>query len=107
MGGSDFSTRPYSYDDVEGDEALEFWSLTFEDLEYKIPLIHLAREVSQEEVLLFGSAWSAPRWMKTNNDFIGEGRLKDEYYQLWADYFIKYFFFSTFISPFDFFDRYS
>ncbi|CAG0890294.1 unnamed protein product [Darwinula stevensoni] len=90
MGGSDFSTRPYSYDDVEGDEAFEFWSLAFEDLEYKIPLVHLAREVSEEEVLLFGSAWSAPRWMKTNNDFIGEGRLKDEYYQLWADYFIKF-----------------
>jgi len=29
--------------------------------------------------------------MKTNNDFIGLGQLKEEHYQTWVDYFIKFF----------------
>lgn len=28
--------------------------------------------------------------MKTNNDIKGRGVLKTEYYQLWADYFVRY-----------------
>lgn len=40
---------------------------------------------------LFASSWSSPRWMKTNNDWGGIGLLKSKYYQLWADYFVKFF----------------
>lgn len=36
MAGTDFSTRTYSYDDVAGDEALVNFSLTEEDLVYKV-----------------------------------------------------------------------
>lgn len=36
IGGSDFSTRPYTYDDVDGDFALEHFALTAEDLDYKV-----------------------------------------------------------------------
>ena len=36
MAGSDFSTRPYSYDDVEGDVTLEHFSLAEEDVLYKV-----------------------------------------------------------------------
>ncbi len=35
IGGSDFSTHPYSYADTPGDEKLEHFSLTKEDTEYK------------------------------------------------------------------------
>ncbi|KAJ9573851.1 hypothetical protein L9F63_008775, partial [Diploptera punctata] len=35
--------------------------------------------------------WSAPKWMKTNSQFNGAGQLKKEYYQVWADYFIRFF----------------
>ena len=38
IGGSDFSTRPYTYDDVEGDFALQHFALTAEDLDYKVCL---------------------------------------------------------------------
>lgn len=38
IGGSDFSTRPYTYDDVEGDFGLEHFALTPEDLDYKVKL---------------------------------------------------------------------
>ena len=36
IGGSDFSTRPYSLDDVDGDVDLEFWSLAPEDIDDKV-----------------------------------------------------------------------
>lgn len=36
IGGTDFSTRKYSYDDVDGDTNLQHFSLQIEDLEYKV-----------------------------------------------------------------------
>ena len=36
IGGSDFSTRPYSYDDHPGDESLSKFALEPEDLNYKV-----------------------------------------------------------------------
>jgi glucosylceramidase len=45
------------------------------------------------DLKLFASAWSAPAWMKTNNNITASGRLKGEpggpYYKAWANYFIK------------------
>lgn len=50
-----------------------------------------AREAmpSDQSLLLLGSAWTAPPWMKTNNDYTGFGFLKQEHYQTWADYHLK------------------
>jgi len=39
ISGSDFSTRPYTYDDVDGDWELDSWSLAQEDIDYKVNLI--------------------------------------------------------------------
>ena len=39
---------------------------------------------------MFASPWTAPKWMKTNNDYIGYGFLKEEYYQAWANYFVRF-----------------
>lgn len=36
LGGSDFSPRPYSYDDFDGDNSLEKFSLQKEDFLYKV-----------------------------------------------------------------------
>jgi glucosylceramidase len=38
---------------------------------------------------ILGSPWSAPAWMKTNDDLKG-GSLKPEYYGVYARYFVKY-----------------
>ena len=38
---------------------------------------------------ILGSPWSAPAWMKTNGDAKG-GKLKTEYYESYARYFVKY-----------------
>jgi glucosylceramidase len=40
-------------------------------------------------IKILGSPWSAPAWMKTNDDVKG-GELKPEYYGAFAKYFVKY-----------------
>ena len=55
----------------------------------QIPFVKKATEIKGEDLTLFASPWTAPAWMKTNHDFIGKGELKQEYYQAWANYFIK------------------
>ncbi|XP_065572824.1 lysosomal acid glucosylceramidase-like [Artemia franciscana] len=90
MGGCDFSTRTYSYDDVPGDVSLSHFELAPEDIDYKIPYIKKALALASRQVSLFASPWSAPAWMKTNNVFYGEGQLLPEYYQPWANYFVKF-----------------
>ncbi|XP_037093999.1 lysosomal acid glucosylceramidase-like [Pollicipes pollicipes] len=90
IGGCDFSTRPYTYDDVPGDDELENFALTEEDTLLKIPHLLTAHNMSGGSLRLFGSAWSAPAWMKTNNNLTGLGSLKPEYFQLWADYHMRF-----------------
>jgi glucosylceramidase len=40
-------------------------------------------------IKILGSPWSAPAWMKTNGDIRG-GNLKPEFYDAFANYFVKY-----------------
>ena len=46
--------------------------------------------MSSKEILLFGSAWSAPGWMKSNGLVFGQGYLLPQHYQLWADYHLRF-----------------
>ncbi len=41
------------------------------------------------DIKILGSPWSAPKWMKTNNNVRG-GSLKKECYDVYALYFVKY-----------------
>ncbi|KAG8229339.1 hypothetical protein J437_LFUL007147 [Ladona fulva] len=90
IAGCDFSTRTYTYDDIPGDILLSHFNLTQEDFLFKIPLIRRAIDLSNGSLILIGSAWTAPPWMKTNNDYSGFGFLKREFFQLWAEYHIKF-----------------
>ena len=56
---------------------------------FQIPLIKRANEYRDEEIMLIGSPWTAPPWMKSNNDYIGVGYLLPEYYESWANYFVR------------------
>jgi len=91
IGGTDFSARLYTYDDFPGDVNLSNFSLTNEDLVYKLPYIDWARNLSDKPIKLFASPWTAPAWMKSNNKLYGKGSLLPEYYQVWANYFVKFF----------------
>ncbi|KAL5005208.1 hypothetical protein ScPMuIL_018664 [Solemya velum] len=94
MGSCDFSTREYSYDDTSLDFNLTKFSLAQEDLLYKIPFIQKAISISQRNISIFGSPWSAPAWMKTNGNMSGNGTLigkpGGQYYKTWANYFVRF-----------------
>ena len=86
----DFSSESYAYAEVSGDLKLENFSVAHDE-NRKIPFIKQALEKSGNEMKLFASPWSPPAWMKTNNNMLKGGSLKPEYFQTWADYFVKFF----------------
>eukprot|EP00095_Tigriopus_kingsejongensis_P004043 maker-scaffold5_size1054832-snap-gene-5.13 protein:Tk04043 transcript:maker-scaffold5_size1054832-snap-gene-5.13-mRNA-1 annotation:"hypothetical protein LOTGIDRAFT_158016" len=90
IGSCDFSPRPYTYADTPGDVELSSFALQEEDLDFKIPLIKSALAESERGLKLFGSPWTAPPWMKSNNDYVGFSHLLPEYYDAWSNYFIKF-----------------
>ncbi|XP_076289098.1 lysosomal acid glucosylceramidase-like [Lasioglossum baleicum] len=89
IAGTDFSLKPYTYDDHDDDLTLANFSLASEDYNYKIPFIQKALKLNPE-LLMVSAAWSAPAWMKTNDKVNGHGFLKKDFYQLYADYILKF-----------------
>jgi glucosylceramidase len=88
MNSCDFSLSNYSYAAVEGDKALENFSID-EDRDDLIPMIKQAMAISKDGFKIVSSPWTAPPWMKDNNDWRG-GKLLPEYYDTWALFFSKY-----------------
>ncbi|KAJ8683345.1 hypothetical protein QAD02_019137 [Eretmocerus hayati] len=89
IGGTDFSTKGYTYDDHDGDHKLEHFALANEDFQYKIPLIKKAQEMNPSLGFLAAS-WTAPPWMKNRRRFYGFSYLLDDHYQTYADYILKF-----------------
>ncbi|CAK1541496.1 unnamed protein product [Leptosia nina] len=91
IGGTDFSTRTYAYNEFPVDDAnLTNFHLAPEDYKLKIPMIWAIQNASQVPIHIVSSTWSPPPWMKTNNAFTGFSRLKEAYYQTYADYHLKF-----------------
>jgi len=84
----DFSLGHYSYAPVIGDKELKHFSVD-EDRDDIIPMIRDAMRFSEEGFRVIASPWTAPPWMKDNNDWRA-GKLLPEYYNSWALYFSKY-----------------
>src|ERR1700723_4477548 len=90
IGASDMNERVYSYDDLptgETDVEMAKFSLG-PDRADVIPVLKEILAI-RPGIKVLGSPWSAPAWMKTNNDVKG-GELKPEYYPAFAKYFVKY-----------------
>ena len=88
MNSCDFSVTNYSYAPVEGDMGLEHFSIE-EDKNDIIPMIKEAMALSRDGFKIVSSPWTAPPWMKDNNDWRG-GKLLPKYYDTWALFFSKY-----------------
>lgn len=88
MSSSDFSLGNYTYAPVAGDVNLDNFSIA-EDMDDIIPLIKDAMAVSKDGFNIISSPWTAPPWMKDNNDWRG-GKLLPQYYETWALFFEKY-----------------
>src|SRR5271169_4455020 len=90
VGASDMNERVFSYDDLpagETDVEMAKFSLG-PDLTDVVPVLKEILAI-RPGIKILGSPWSAPAWMKTNDDVKG-GELKPEYYGAFAKYFVKY-----------------
>ena len=85
---SDFSSESYTYV-TEGDKELKTFNIEH-DKKYKIPLLKRAIETAGGKLTLFASPWSPPAFMKTNNNMLRGGKLLPEFYQPWANYYVKF-----------------
>ncbi|UPZ17294.1 glycoside hydrolase family 30 protein [Flavobacterium humidisoli] len=89
IGASDLNATPFTYNDLaagETDLNLEKFSL-----EKDKNLIAMLKEILaiNPKILILATPWSAPIWMKDVASFKG-GKLKTEYYDVYAKYFVKY-----------------
>lgn len=90
IGASDFSITHYSLNDMpkgQSDIGMEKFSLSAMPKEV-LPTIKAAKAINPS-LSIMASPWSAPNWMKTTDSMIG-GTLRPEYYEAFANYFVKY-----------------
>jgi glucosylceramidase len=85
----DFCLSNYSYDDVDHDIDLKSFSIE-RDKKSLIPFILDAMKANGANFKLIASPWSPPPWMKTNGEMNNGGKLKKEYWDVWARYYAKY-----------------
>ena len=85
----DFSLECYAAGNVPGDTALANFDISRAE-KYVLPLIHRAQETAGQPISMMLTPWSPPAWMKTNASRVGGGMLKEEYYDLWAEYICRY-----------------
>ena len=84
----DFSTASYTYIE-EGDTELKTFSIE-QDKKYRLPFTKLAIAAAGGKLTMYASPWSPPAFMKTNNNMLQGGSLKPEFYQPWANYYVKF-----------------
>ena len=90
IGASDFSLKPYTLDDVpvgQVDLQLQHFNVTPNLLDV-IPTVRQVLSIDPQ-LRIVATSWSAPAWMKTNENLIG-GELLEPYESTYADYLIKY-----------------
>ncbi|CAH2051961.1 unnamed protein product, partial [Iphiclides podalirius] len=91
IGGTDFSTHYYAYNEVPADDPdLTNYTLSYEDYNYKLPVIKACMDVATSPVHIVGSVWSPPKWMKDPPEIAGVNHLKSKYLQTYALYHFKF-----------------
>ena len=84
----DFSSDTYTYV-KDNDKALSSFDISH-DQKFRIPFIKQAIAAAGGKLTMYASPWSPPAWMKDNNDMLHGGKLKPEFYQSWANYYVKF-----------------
>lgn len=90
IGSSDMNDHAFTYDDLPAgqmDLDLKHFNLG-SDATTVVPVLRELLAINPH-VKILGSPWSAPAWMKTDDDLKGGG-LKPEYYRTYAHYLVKY-----------------
>lgn len=84
----DFSSGSYTYVN-EGDAELKSFNIDH-DRQYRIPLVKQAMKKAGGKLTLYASPWSPPAFMKDTKNMLQGGKLLPEFYQPWANYFVKF-----------------
>lgn len=89
IGASDLNADVFSYDDMpagQTDPTLANFSLSKDQA-----VIDMLKKILSinPNIKIIATPWSPPVWMKDNGSSIG-GSLKPEYYNVYAQYFVKY-----------------
>ncbi|MFH5881045.1 glycoside hydrolase family 30 protein [Liberiplasma polymorphum] len=84
----DFALENYTYVE-ENDVELKTFNIE-RDFKWVIPMIKDAEMIRNASIEILASPWSPPAWMKTNNEMNHGGSLKPEFFQPWANYYIKF-----------------
>lgn len=90
IGASDLNAEPFTYDDIpNGDTDLNLTKFSLDP--DRNGVIALLKEILliNPDIKILATPWSAPLWMKDKQSFVG-GNLKKEYYEVYAQYFVKY-----------------
>jgi glucosylceramidase len=90
IGSSDMNERVFTYDDIpagQEDMTLAHFDLG-PDLKDVVPVVKEILKVDPK-IEILASPWSAPSWMKTNDDPKG-GSLKPDRYDVYARFLVKY-----------------
>ena len=82
----DFSLGNYACVE-EHDETLESFNIE-RDKSAVIPMIKEAMQYN--DIYMLASPWSPPAYMKTNGQMNQGGKLKEEYFELWSDFYGKF-----------------
>jgi glucosylceramidase len=84
MGSSDLARNDYAYDQTCCD--LNDFSLAKD-----VDVMALTKQAKalNPALSIMANPWSAPAWMKDNNSYV-LGNLQSQYYNLYAQYFVKY-----------------
>ncbi len=85
----DFSSSSYAYTETADDTLLADFSIE-KDKKIRIPFIKEAMKTSGNQITFFASPWSPPAWMKSNNNMLRGGKLLPQYYQSWANYYVRF-----------------
>ncbi|OHX66869.1 glycoside hydrolase family 30 protein [Flammeovirga pacifica] len=85
---SDFGSESYTYID-EGDKELATFNIDH-DRKWKLPMIKSAIKKADKSLQFYASPWSPPAFMKGKKDMLKGGKLQPEFYQSWANYYVKF-----------------
>ena len=89
IAASDFTASGmYSYDDAGPDPQLAHFSIAHDEA-YVLPILREALAV-RPSLKLLASPWSPPGWMKSNGAMSGPGHLLPQYYDAYAQYFVRF-----------------
>lgn len=88
MNSCDFALGNYTYIE-EGDETLDTFDISHDKKEI-IPMIEAATKKLGRQPVLMMAPWSPPPFMKTNGKMNHGGKLKSEYKELWAKYYVRF-----------------